>query len=148
MKKVISIPPTYLYINLLLSVALFFIFPSLTLIRSPYNFFGLVILLAGIILNRQSWLLFKKNKTPFEFKKSTHFIKEGLYKYSRNPMYLGMVLLLLGVAVCLGNLASFISPILFFIIIDRMFIPYEEEKMKGTFGEEYLDYKRRVRRWI
>ena len=148
MKKVISIPPTYLFLGLLLSVVLFYLFPSLKLIKFPYNLFGLAVLLVGIILNWQSWVLFKKHKTSYKFEESTLFIKEGLYKYSRNPMYLGMVMLLLGVAIYVGNLASLVPLILFFVVIDRMFVPYEEEKMENTFGVEYLDYKKRVRRWL
>ena len=104
--------------------------------------------MTGAVLNWQPWVLFKKYKTSYKFEESTYFIKEGLYKYSRNPMYLGMVMLLLGIAIYLGNLASLISPILFFVVMDRMFVPYEEKKMENTFGEAYLDYKKQVRRWL
>ncbi|MCK5027157.1 MAG: isoprenylcysteine carboxylmethyltransferase family protein [Candidatus Pacebacteria bacterium] len=148
MKKVISIPPVYLFLSLFFSVAFFYLLPSLGLIEFPYNIFGLVVLLAGVFLNQRSWLLFRKHKTTFKFEKSTYFMKEGLYKYSRNPMYLGMVLLLLGIAICLGNLVSLVPPVLFFVVIDQMFIPYEEEKMENTFGDEYLDYKGKVKRWL
>ena len=63
-------------------------------------------------------------------------------------MYLGSITFLFGLSFVLGNLISFISPIFFFAIINWMFIPYEEEKMKDEIGTEYLEYMKKVRRWI
>jgi protein-S-isoprenylcysteine O-methyltransferase Ste14 len=90
----------------------------------------------------------KKYDTPEKFQKTTYLIKKGAYKYSRNPMYLGSIIFLFGLSFVLGNLISFISPIFFFAIINWMFIPYEEEKMKDEIGTEYLEYMKKVRRWI
>ncbi len=63
-------------------------------------------------------------------------------------MYLGGVLILFGLAITTGNLIAFIAPIGFFLIMQLMFIPYEEEKLKSTFGKEYVNYKALVRRRI
>ena len=63
-------------------------------------------------------------------------------------MYLGGVLILAGMALTTGNLAAFISPLLFFLVMHLMFIPYEEEKMESTFGDDYLKYKASVRKWL
>ena len=63
-------------------------------------------------------------------------------------MYVGFVVFLIGCSVLSGNILSALCPLIFFLILDRMFIPYEEEKMEAAFGEEYLEYKRSVRRWL
>jgi protein-S-isoprenylcysteine O-methyltransferase Ste14 len=63
-------------------------------------------------------------------------------------MYVGFVALLMGCSILSGNLLSFLSPLFLFVILNWMFIPYEEEKMENTFGGKYLDYKKRVRRWL
>ena len=148
MRKIKSIPPTYFYICFILNIALYFVLPKMRVIIFPYNFLGTIVIFFGVYFNIWAWFLFKKNNTPEKFEKSTCIVKEGLYRFTRNPMYLGMVLILLGLSICLGNLICLISPIIFLIIISLIFIPYEEKKMQDTFGQEYLDYKNSVRRWL
>jgi protein-S-isoprenylcysteine O-methyltransferase Ste14 len=63
-------------------------------------------------------------------------------------MYLGMMSILLGVAIFLGSLISFAFPIIFIIIMEKLFIPLEEKNLEKKFGNQYIDYKKRVRRWI
>ena len=63
-------------------------------------------------------------------------------------MYLGMVAILLGVALLVGSLITFLVPLCFGVLMEVLFVPVEERNLEGVFGEEYLDYKRRVRRWI
>ena len=120
----------------------------MNLIIFPMNLFGIPLMLLGFFLIMNAYYLFKKHHTPEKFEKSTCVVKTGLYKRSRNPMYLGGLFFLMGLSILSGNIISFISPILFFIIINWMFIPYEEEKMGKEIGKEYVDYKKKVRRWI
>lgn len=61
---------------------------------------------------------------------------------------MGFVSFLIGCSLLSGNILSLLCPPAFFLVLDRMFIPYEEEKMENTFGEKYLAYKKRVRRWL
>ena len=70
------------------------------------------------------------------------------YRFTRNPMYLGMTLVLLGGSLGLGSLTAFVGPAAFWTVINSIFIPFEEKKLEGTFGPQYLDYKRSVRRWL
>ena len=63
-------------------------------------------------------------------------------------MYLGMVIILTGVAVLLGSITPFLVPAGFFITMNVVFIPDEERAMEETFGEQFLDYKKRIRRWL
>lgn len=147
-KKIISLPPNYFFFCIILSAVLFFIFPEMNKIKSPYNLLGLILMGLGLYLVGKSWYLFKEKRTPESFEQSTYLVTEHLYKYSRHPMYLGGVVFLFGLSILLGNLYSFASPIIFFLFINYMFIPFEEEKNEKTFGQEFLDYKKRVRRWL
>ena len=110
---------------------------------------GLVTVVLGFGLMIWAWKLFHHRGTavcPFEA--STHFVREGPYRFTRNPMYLGMTLILLGIALVSGTPPVFLAPLAFFFTVHLAFIPYEEKKMEETFGEAYRDYKRRVRRWL
>ena len=83
---------------------------------------------------------------PFE--QSTALVTGGLFRYTRNPMYLGLVLMLLGAAVGFGTLSPFFAIVVFVWWIQSRFIVREEAFLAGIFGPEYLAYKARVRRWL
>jgi len=119
------------------------------LIYAPYRFIGILLLGIGIWLNMWTDGLFKKKNTTVKpFEKSSALILEGPFRFSRHPMYLGMVIALLGVAIILGSLITFLVPIAFFITMQIVFIRHEEKALEQTFGQEYLDYKNRVRCWL
>ena len=82
------------------------------------------------------------------FEESTFLIKESVFSKSRNPVYIGMFLLLQGTGICMRNVLSVITPILFIILSHYLFVLKEEKWMYQTFGQKYLDYKTSVRRWI
>jgi len=148
-RKIVSIPPIYFFFCIAVSIVLYFVSPQMNLIKFPYNIItGIPSVLLGFYMISSPHFLLKKNNTPEKFQKSVCVVKEGLYKYSRNPMYSGFVIFLIGLSCASGNLISFISPIFFFSIINWMFIPYEEEKMENELGQEYIEYKNQVRRWI
>jgi len=142
-------PPIYFLIYLLLTIGLHFILPVIQLIHTPYKFIGILLLGIGIWLNMWTDGLFKKKNTTVKpFEKSSALILEGPFRFSRHPMYLGMVIVLLGVAIILGSLITFLVPIAFFITMQIVFIRHEEKALEQTFGQEYLDYKNRVRCWL
>ena len=92
--------------------------------------------------------VFRKHNTPENFDPATCLVYGGVYCYSRNPMYLGGVICLAGLALCSGNLLSFISPLVFFVFMQWMFIPHEEVRLTEIFEKEYQEYKTRVRCWL
>jgi len=142
-------PPTYFIVLLFSSIGLHFLFPVMRLISLPYNYLGILIIIFGIILNLWTDSLFKKRQTtvkPHEM--PNFFISSGPFRISRHPMYLGMTLILLGVAVFLGSLISFVFPIIFVMIMEKLFIPMEEKNLEKEFGDKYIAYKKRVRKWI
>lgn len=92
---------------------------------------------------------FKKHETTVKpFEQPTSLIETDVFSFSRNPMYLGMVLVILGVAVMLGSLAPFVVVLVLAAVLDRVFIVPEELALEDAFGDEFHQYCRRVRRWI
>ena len=75
-------------------------------------------------------------------------VTSGPFRFSRNPMYLGLLLFTLGIAFYFGTLPFFAVPVLLFLLCNFIFIPFEERKMQRQFNETYTDYCRRVRRWV
>jgi len=149
MKQSKLLLPTYFFIFLLLTIGLHFVLPLIQLIYAPYKYIGILLLVIGIWLNIWADGLFKKKNTTVKpFEKSSALILEGPFRFSRHPMYLGMVIALLGVAIILGSLITFLVPIAFFITMQIVFIRHEEKALEQTFGQEYLDYKKRVRSWL
>ena len=146
--KIKNIPPTYLFTAIAIVPILWLIIPEINFIIYPYNLVGMLPLLLGFILMRSVRNLLRANNTTHSFDESTFIVQESLFSWSRNPMYLGMVLLLTGWAVLFQNAAGLITPVIFFMVIQFKFIPFEEAKMYNTFGEEYLSYKRTVRKWF
>lgn len=146
MKKILN-PPAYLFTFLILGLFLHFVFPIKKLVYFPWNLLGIVLIVFGSVLNVWADSLFKKEKTTIKpFEKPSVLVVTGPFRLSRHPMYLGMVMLLLGVAVLLGSLSSFLAPLLMFISCEKFFIPHEEKSLEKIFGGEYKEYRKRVRR--
>lgn len=147
MKKIY--PPTHFYTYLIISAAFHFLLPVKQIVFMPYIFLGFVPLLAGVILNLWTDGLFKKlNTTVKPDQKPAVLITTGPFKISRNPMYLGMTLMLIGAGILFGSITSFIGAIFFIAAMEYYFIPEEENLLEETFGEEFERYKKKVRRWI
>jgi len=107
--------------------------------------------IAGGVIEAVSAIAFFRAKTtvnPLKPANATRLVTGGLYQYSRNPMYLGLLLLLIGWAIWLGNLAAAPLPVLFIAAITWAQIMPEEAALREKFGDEYEAYCSRVRRWI
>ncbi|HPJ29941.1 MAG TPA: isoprenylcysteine carboxylmethyltransferase family protein [Methanothrix sp.] len=148
MKKEIQ-PPTYFAALLFLSLASHLLFPAPMVTEPPFALLGLLPIVFGVALNLWTDSLFKKSKTTVKPQEiPTSLLISGPFRISRHPMYLGMASILLGEAIFLGSLLTFAFPLIFAILMEALFISKEEENLERAFGEEYLDYKRDVRRWI
>lgn len=148
-KKMRIKPPHIALLLLLLSWLASYSFPELNIIKDSYRNIGILVFFLGFALLFWSFYLFKKNKTPIiPGQKPTFVVAEGPYTFTRNPMYLGVTIALLGFAMYFGNLLSFISPIIFFMAVNFVYVPREEKLMESLFGKKYLEYKKKVRRWI
>jgi len=142
-------PPTYLLGSILIMVVLHLLLPVRKVIGPPYIYVGVPLIFIGLLVNIWSSNLFNKLRTTVKpFERSVCLITEGPYRFSRHPMYLGMALGLIGLAVLLGTaIAPLVIPAFVWVFTNK-FIKVEEEAMEETFGEAYRDYKKRVRRWI
>ena len=126
-------------------------FPIAEFIPSPWNKLGLVLIASAILLDVSSLFLFFKRKTtpnPLAPKNASHLVTNGMYQYSRNPMYVGLVVLLTGWAIYLAALTPFLLiPVFIFVLTIQQIMP-EEDILEEKFGTEYLEYKQSVRRWL
>lgn len=143
------LPPFYFLGGLLVMFALDYWFPVLRVIPGPWNLLGGLLMLSGVAITITGAGTFRTADTPVRpFEPSSALVTHGVFRWSRNPMYLGMTLALCGTAVLFGSLAPWIVPPLFMAVIRHFFIGPEEELMEQTFGERYRSYREGVRRWL
>ncbi|HLE50504.1 MAG TPA: isoprenylcysteine carboxylmethyltransferase family protein [Anaerolineales bacterium] len=149
MKTSNLLPTHYLLIAILLMIALHFLLPLANIIPVPWMAIGLIPLVSGVAINLIANKAFHKAKTAVKpYQDSASLITDGVFRYSRNPMYLGFLLILIGIALLFGSLSPwFIVPI-FAFLMDRIFIQVEERMLGDRFGSAWLVYKKKVRRWI
>lgn len=139
----------YFLILLILSVLLNFVFPVLAFLSPPSTYFGFLIIGFGFVMALWSCSLFLKNSTTLQpSEESTSLVTSGPFCLSRNPIYLGMASILLGVAVVLGTLVALVFLVIFVTLIELFIIPGEERMLEKLFGEPYREYKKSVRKWI
>lgn len=143
------LPPAYVLASIVLMAALHFIAPAARLIPSPWNFLGVILLAVGIVINIVADRAFKRAGTTVKpFQESTSLITTGVYRFSRNPMYLGLVLVVLGIAVITGSLTPLAVVPILALLLDRNFIVPEERMLEERFEAAWLEYKKDVRRWM
>jgi len=142
------LPPHYFLLSLVLIVVIGWRLGG-GLIGSPLVYVGALPMLAGLLLAWQGARQFAKADTNIiPLSKSTTLVTSGVFAYSRNPMYLGMLLFLGGLALVMDNGWGWLVVLGFFLIIRLAFIRREEILMLETFGAAYANYKARVRRWL
>jgi protein-S-isoprenylcysteine O-methyltransferase Ste14 len=110
-----------------------------------------IFLVMGLLLDSGGLVAFIRQKTtinPLKIETASSLVTRGIYRITRNPMYLGMAFLLTGFGVWLSAPLAFIGVVLFVGYITRFQIIPEERALNGLFGEEYRQYCQRVRRWL
>ena len=130
------LPPVFFVLALGAMVLLNYALPSLLV------FAAVTWVICAAVLFRIAGTAIK----PYE--QSSALVTEGPYRVTRNPMYLGMVVTLLGAGIMLGTTIPFIVVPLFAALIQARFILMEEGMLEAAFGQAYRDYKAKVRRWI
>ena len=142
-------PGSTLGASIIIAVVLHYFFPVTILIPFPYNLLGLVIVGLGVYLVFQSVRLLVSHNTTFKPSGNpSSLVTKCPYSYSRNPIYLGDLLIALGSATILSSLSAFIAPLIFFLVVNTVIIPFEENRLQKNFGSKYERYKRLVRRWL
>lgn len=110
---------------------------------------GVALIAFGLCVMLHAWWLFKAAHVAIgPTARTTRLVTRGAYRVTRNPMYLGLVSMMTGLAVLVGSLPFYAAALAYFIVIDRAFCRYEEAKLAAGFGTEYVAYMSRVRRWL
>jgi len=143
------LPPSYFFLTIALMACLHLLLPVARVINYPFTLIGIIPLFVGTLLNLLADKALKDYKTTVKpFMESTTLITTGVYRLCRHPMYLGMALILLGLASFLGSLSPFVAIAVFVILMEQNFLRVEEQMLEMKFGQQWLEYKQRVRRWI
>ena len=143
------VPPVIALLCLLGASALQWLLPNWRFRFPGQAVAGGLVALVGIACAVLASRAFRRRETTISpHGTPTALVTEGPFRYTRNPMYLGMLLLLLGLAIGFGGLMLFAAPVAFFAIISVTQIPAEEARLLAIFGDEYTAYRARVRRWI
>lgn len=111
---------------------------------------GTLVLIAGLALAGWGRLTFAKAGAEIRpaSPKNSHLVTNGPFRFTRNPMYLGIFVMTIGLMLIIGTPTMLLAPIAFFLWVNFISIPFEEAKMERQFGEAYRNYQRRVRRWF
>ncbi len=140
-------PPQYAIFYFLFALALHFNIPLRPLLE--WRLGGVLLAASGFMFLISAWVLFWNAKTAIRpVDEPTAFVDSGPYRFTRNPMYVGVTLVLSGIALIFGTPFMFLPPAAFFLTAHLIFIPLEEANLERVFGEAYLDYTQRVRRWL
>lgn len=143
------IPPIYFLFTLGLMTLLHLLVPIATWCPPPWNLAGVLPIAAGLTLIFTAATQFRRRGTAIKpFEPTTTLVTDGIYRFTRNPMYLGLTLILAGAAIGFGTLSPILPIPLFVACITTRFIKKEEALLTAQFGDAYRDYTRRVRRWL
>jgi protein-S-isoprenylcysteine O-methyltransferase Ste14 len=96
-----------------------------------------------------AWWLFQKAETAIcPTAESSTLVTSGIYGFTRNPMYLGIIMMMIAAALWFGTLTFYLIAGLYFLIINQVFCPFEEGRLEITFGKKFFEYRQKVRRWF
>ena len=125
--------------------------PTLGFVLPYRHVIVLASLVAGVCIAMSGVASFRRARTtvnPLKPEKSTALVMSGIYRYTRNPMYLGLLLVLLGWAFFLANALTFVFLPVFILYMNRFQIEPEERVLASVFGQDFMAYLSKVRRWL
>jgi protein-S-isoprenylcysteine O-methyltransferase Ste14 len=143
-------PPIWALVYVLLAGAISWLLHWPMVPGLPQPAIGIAIFFAGWIAPVWAVVLFRRAGTELQptSQANQSLVITGPYRFTRNPMYLGLVIVTFGIAVWIGAWPMFAAPIAVFATAARVHIPFEEAKMRRQFGAAYDQYVARVRRWL
>ncbi len=143
------LPPVWFLLALVGQAALQHWLPLATVLPAPWHLAGLLPLVAGLGIAAVAARAFARAGTAIRpFRPMSALVETGLYRVTRNPMYLGMLLVLAGSAMLTGSLSPFLVLPVFFVIIRQRFVLREEALLEAQFGAQYRAFRERVPRWL
>ena len=146
---VIALPPLIYGAALAIGLVLHVIYPIAFLPQGLAVWVGLALIVVSIVIVGSALRAMARAKTPFHFRKpTTALVTDGAFRYSRNPMYVSLTLLYLGIASLVNTLWLVLLLVPLMVVIQRGVVRREERYLEGKFGEDYGQYTRQVCRWI
>ena len=143
------LPPIVTLVSIAAMFALDRLWPGTRLWSGPLAALGWVAVLGGLVMSQWHAALFRRLGTNLNtFGEPGSLTTAGLFGQTRNPMYLGFVIMVLGVGIVLGSVTPWVVAVGFVVWVDVGYVRYEERRMRAAFGGEYEEYCRRVRRWV
>lgn len=148
----VRFPPPLIYVLVLafgVAMGRMFNLPGLGLGLRMRDLFGGGFVVVGFLLSFAGAGVFLRRGTAIiPFKPASQLVTSGVYRWTRNPMYLGMALIYVGLSLVLDSVAALVLLTVVIAIVHRRVIAREEAYLKRAFGNEYVAYKKRVRPWI
>lgn len=147
--KRLLLPPVVWAVSVACMWVLHLKIPIAIWLREPYNWSGVVLIMVGLGIANWHARLFRRIGTNINtFGEPGELTVHGLFLRTRNPMYLGMLISLVGVACVLGSISPWTGPVVFFVLAHFWYVRIEEKAMSSKFGDKYIEYQRSVPRWL
>lgn len=134
------------FFAIIIGVILDTIFPIKIFQNQNSQYIGLIIIILSSVLIY--WAQKTTNRTKKEITNGKRDFNRGPYKYSRNPTSLGLLMVILGFGLMIGSFFIFVTMVVIFFINKIIFLPKEEKLLERKYGQNYLDYKQKVRTWL
>ncbi len=145
----VTIPPIIYLVGLLLGLLLHYLYPVKSLPAAISVWSGVLLILISVLMVLSALLAFRRvGASPDVHKPTTAISTDGIYRWSRNPMYISLALLYLGIAAWVNSLWILLLLVPMLVVVDQGVVKREERYLEKKFGDEYLRYKSHVRRWI
>ena len=143
------LPPVWFFAAIVLMVALHWLAPLYRWHSEALRWIGGALVVAGLALSVAGARLFARRRTAIRpFEESSVLVTSGPYRFTRNPMYVGLIAMLIGLALVLESLSPVVVVPIFAWIIATRFVAVEERMLGERFGAAYAEYRLRVRRWL
>ncbi len=142
-------PPRIAMLLIAIAVTLQWAVPGMLPLLPGTAVAAVSVALAGLSLMVRAWWLFREAETAIcPTEQASRLLTDDVYIWTRNPMYLGMLMMMASIGLATGSLFYYLAAGAFFAIIDHSFCPYEEENLSRLFGDAYLEYASQTRRWL
>ncbi|MDG1707833.1 MAG: isoprenylcysteine carboxylmethyltransferase family protein [Emcibacteraceae bacterium] len=146
---IVTHPPVFYIVAAIIGVRIDYLFPLSFGSNAMLGNAGIIIFVLGLIIALLSFKIFASNKqSPSVHASASKVYQSGVYAYSRNPIYFGIMLWLVAAALYFDNAWLLIVTVPLILFMNKAVIEKEEAYLANKFGDDYLDYKKKVRRWI